>query len=121
VMPPTNSPNLEYQIYLFHPGKVEVEAILAPTLNSVPDRGLRYTISFDDQPPQIIDSLAQDSVHEWEQSVKDSVRKVGRHISLRPWATTHLNFGWSIRASFYKSSWSPESYHNLTTASPPGP
>jgi hypothetical protein len=76
VAPPANSPSLEYQMYLFHPGKVEVEAILAPTLNFVPGRGLRFAISFDDQPPQIIDALAQNSVRDWGQSVEDSVRKV---------------------------------------------
>ena len=76
VTPPADSPSLEYQMYLFHPGRLEVEAILAPTLNFVPARGLRYAISFDDQPPQIIDALAQNTQRDWEQSVEDSVRKV---------------------------------------------
>ncbi len=73
---PTDSPCLEYQMYLFHPGKLEVEAILAPTLNFVPGRGLRYAISFDDQPPQIIDALANNTQQDWARSVEDSVRKV---------------------------------------------
>jgi hypothetical protein len=76
VTPPLDSPCLEYQMYLFHPGKVEVEAILAPTLNFVPGRGLRFAISFDDQPPQIIDALAQNTQQDWARSVEDSVRKV---------------------------------------------
>jgi hypothetical protein len=76
VTPPQQSPHLEYQVYLFHPGKVEVEAIVAPTLNFVPGRGLRFAISFDDQQPQIVDALAQNSRVDWETSVKDSVRKV---------------------------------------------
>jgi hypothetical protein len=47
----------------------------------VPGRGLRYAISFDDQPPEIVDALAQKSREDWETSVKDSVRKVtSRHI-----------------------------------------
>jgi len=74
VTPPRNSPCLEYQMFLFDKGKVEVQAILAPTLNFVPGRGLRYAISFDDQEPQIIDALAQHSNQDWETSVKDSVR-----------------------------------------------
>ncbi len=73
---PPDSPCLEYQMYLFHAGQVEVEAILAPTLNFVPGRGLRYAISFDDQPPQIIDALARNSLPDWEKSVADSVRRV---------------------------------------------
>ena len=80
-MTPPDSPCLEYQMYLFHAGPIEVEAILAPTLNFVPGRGLRYAISFDDQPPQIIDALARNSFAEWEMVVEDSVRKVkSRHV-----------------------------------------
>ena len=73
---PPQSPHLEYQMYLFDPSNVEVEAILSPTLNFVPGRGLRYAISFDDQPPQVIDALAQNSQRDWETTVKDSVRTV---------------------------------------------
>jgi hypothetical protein len=82
---PPDSPCLEYLMYLFHAGPIEVEAILAPTLNFVPGRGLRYAISFDDQPPQIIDALAHNSFADWEKSVADSVRKVkSAHILERP-------------------------------------
>jgi hypothetical protein len=76
VTPPRNSPCLEYKMYLFHPGKVEVEAVISPTLNFVPGRGLRFAISFDDQPPQIIDALAHHSPADWEAAVKDNVSKV---------------------------------------------
>jgi len=76
VMPPRDSPRLEYKLYLFDARTVEVEAILSPTLNFVPGRGLRYAVSFDDEAPQVIDALAQNSVEDWGTSVKDSVRKV---------------------------------------------
>ena len=76
VTPPRDSPRLEYKLYLFDPRTVEVEAILSPTLNFVPGRGLRYAVSFDDEAPQVIDALAQNSVEDWGTSVKDSVRKV---------------------------------------------
>ncbi len=80
-----DSPCLEYQIYLFHAGPIEVEAILAPTLNFVPGRGLRYAISFDDQQPEIIDALAHNSLADWEKSVANSVRKVtSTHILTEP-------------------------------------
>ena len=62
-------------MYLFEAGKVNVEAILAPTLNFVPGRGLRYAVSFDDQPPQVVDALAHNSTADWSKSVKDSVRE----------------------------------------------
>jgi hypothetical protein len=81
VTPPANSPCLEYKMFLFYSGDLEVEAIVAPTLNFVPGRGLRFAISFDDQPPQIIDLVpgkytAGDGNRDWENTVKDSVRKV---------------------------------------------
>jgi len=75
-VPPASAPCLEYRVYLFNPGKVDVEAILGPTLNFVPGRGLRYAISFDGQAPQVVDALARNSVEDWATSVKDSVRKV---------------------------------------------
>jgi hypothetical protein len=76
VTPPQNSPCLEYKMYLFKAGMVNVEAILAPTLNFVPGRGLRYAVSFDEQPPQVVDALAHNTTADWSESVKDSVRKV---------------------------------------------
>jgi endo-1,4-beta-D-glucanase Y len=81
VTPPQNSPCLEYKMYLFNPGNLEVEAIAAPTLNFVPGRGLRLAISFDNQPPQIINLVPQkyiagDGNGDWEQTVRDSARKV---------------------------------------------
>ena len=76
VNPPENSPHLEYRMYWFDAGEVKVHAILAPTLNFVPGRGLRYAISFDNQPPQIVDALEHNSLQDWGTSVKDSVRQI---------------------------------------------
>ncbi len=61
VTPPEDSPRLEYRMYLFNPQKATVHVTVAPTLNFVPDRALRYAISFDDQPPQTIDIVPRDS------------------------------------------------------------
>jgi len=52
--PGKDSPCLEYQMYLFSSGKVEVESIVGPTLGFMPGRPLRYAVSFDDEIPQII-------------------------------------------------------------------
>ena len=87
VTPPKDSPCLEYQMYLFHPGKVEVEAIIDPTLNFVQGRGLRYALSFDDQPPQIVTAVpavytAMDGNSDWATTVKDSVRKIKTNLTL---------------------------------------
>jgi len=79
---PQSSPCLEYRMYLFRSGTVEVETVLAPTLNFVPGRGLRYALSFDDQAPQIVDALAANSVADWSKTVEDSVRKVKSTFTL---------------------------------------
>jgi hypothetical protein len=76
LLPPQAAPTLEYRMYLFDSGKASAQAILAPTLNFVPGRGLRYAISFDEQPPVIVDALADDSPQAWAAAVSDGVRKV---------------------------------------------
>ena len=82
ILPPATAPCLEYQVYLFDPGTVEVQAILGPSLNFVPGRGLRYAISFDEQSPQVVDALAHNSVEDWSTAVKDNVRKVSSEHTL---------------------------------------
>jgi hypothetical protein len=77
--PGKDSPCLEYQMYLFSTGKVEVAAILAPTLNFVPGRGLRYAMSFDDEAPQVVTLVpqnynARNGNRDWEKSVEDNAR-----------------------------------------------
>ncbi len=54
-VPQGNSPHLEYKVYLFNEGEVNVNVYLAPTMNfnSKPE-GIRFAISFDDETPQII-------------------------------------------------------------------
>jgi len=77
--PGKDSPCLEYQMYLFTTGKVDVAAITAPTLNFVPGRGLRYAVSFDDEAPQVVTLVpqkysAQNGNRDWEKSVEDNAR-----------------------------------------------
>ena len=76
LMPPRAAPTLKYRVYLFDSGKVRLQALLAPTLNFVPGRGLRYAVSIDDQTPVIVDALADDSQKAWATAVSDGVRKV---------------------------------------------
>jgi hypothetical protein len=81
VVPLQNSPRLEYRMYLFDPQKADVWITVAPTLNIMPNRGLRYGIAFDDQPPQIIDIVpqgfdARNGNREWEESVRNASRRV---------------------------------------------
>jgi len=80
--PGRNSPSLEYRMYLFDSGKAEVDAILGPTQNFTPGRGLRFAMAFDDQAPQVVDTLAQNSNRDWETTVKDSVRHVKSNFTI---------------------------------------
>jgi len=88
--PPSDSPCLEYKMYLFTPGKVSVLATFAPTLNFNPDRGLRYAVSFDDQTPRIVDIVpkefdARNGNREWEESVRNSIRTIrSEHVLSNP-------------------------------------
>jgi len=75
--PGEDSPCLEYRMYLFTSGPVEVTAITAPTLNFVPDRGVRYAVSLDDETPQVVTLVpqgyqAQNRNPAWEKSVADN-------------------------------------------------
>lgn len=87
VTPPDNSPRLEYKMFLFDSGPVEVETMLSPTLNFVFGRGLRFALSFDDQPPQVITAVpenyaAGDGNHDWERTVADGVRIIRTPFSI---------------------------------------
>ena len=77
--PGKDSPSLEYKMYLFNTKTVEVVAVTSPVLNFQPDRGVRYAVSFDDEPPQVITLVpqkysAQNGNHDWEASVKINAR-----------------------------------------------
>jgi hypothetical protein len=94
VTPPQDSPALEYQMWLTTTGAVDVITILSPALNFDPARPVRLAVSLDDAAPQIITVVRQgytagDGNRDWEESVKDGVRKVkSRHIIATPGAHT---------------------------------
>ena len=71
-----NSPCLEYRMYLFETGKVDVETLLAPSLDFMPGRALRFALSFDDQTPQIIELPRQTNGRLWDQAVRDGGYKL---------------------------------------------
>lgn len=71
---PGSGPYLEYEVYLFTTGEVTLQTIVAPSLNFVPGRGLRYAVAIGDEEPQIVDILENETPHTWGQSVMDAVR-----------------------------------------------
>ncbi len=79
--PGKDSPCLDYSMYVFNAGKVEVDSIVGPTLNFIPGRPLRYAVSFDGEPPQAVTIVpasfnAQNGNRSWEESVRNSCRHV---------------------------------------------
>ncbi|HEY4009252.1 MAG TPA: glycosyl hydrolase 115 family protein [Acidobacteriaceae bacterium] len=67
---------LEYRMYLYDAGDFELQMTLAPTLNFVPGRGLRFAVSVDDGPRTVVDALEHNSEKDWAQAVSDGVRRV---------------------------------------------
>jgi hypothetical protein len=76
------APVLDYRIFVFEAGTFDVEAIVAPTLNFVPGRGLRFALSMDDGPVKVVDALEHNSDQDWAEAVRDGVRKVASTIAI---------------------------------------
>jgi hypothetical protein len=68
--------SLDYRMYLYDSGDFELQMRLAPTMNFVPGRGLRFAVSVDDGPRAIVDALEHNSDKDWAQAVSDGVRRV---------------------------------------------
>jgi hypothetical protein len=88
--PGEDSPCLEYKMYLYTSGNIEVNSIFSPALNFMPGRDLQYAISFDDEPAQKItlvpkDYNAKNRNADWEKSVSDNARfSVTKHFISSP-------------------------------------
>jgi beta-xylosidase/predicted alpha/beta superfamily hydrolase len=95
VTPGANSPRLEYAIYLHEADSITVHAYLSPTLDFNDRKGLRYGISIDDEPPQIINAMSDTSLRAWERSVANNVHVArSRHGVAR--AGAHLLKFWLV-------------------------
>jgi hypothetical protein len=85
VVPGKNAPCLEYRMYLFDSGKVNVNGIFGSTMNFSPKRGVRYAISIDNQKPKTVTLVPKNynsgnGNHKWEKSVMDNA-----HYSKTSW------------------------------------
>jgi hypothetical protein len=77
--PGGDSPHLEYRLQLVAGGEVAVRVICSPTLD-VHATGLRYAVSFDNQPPQVVNLVADTTLGAWERWVSDNANvTVTRH------------------------------------------
>jgi hypothetical protein len=92
---PAGSAHLEYKMYLFKTGEINVDTYFAPTQRFQPNDGFRYAISFDDEKPQVVNFHGGYTQAEWERSVKDGVRiSTSKHILNKPGPHT-LKF-WAV-------------------------
>jgi hypothetical protein len=84
--PGGSAARLEYRMFLFDSGAVQVKAYLSPTLNFTGAKdGLRYAVSFDDDPPQVVNTTADSSNGAWEKSVADNIKvMMTRHTLAKP-------------------------------------
>jgi hypothetical protein len=88
------APHLDYPIHLFEGGDLTVELLLSPTLDYRGRGGLRYAVSIDDEPPQIVNVHQGVTDADWNRAVADNVwvrrtrhrvAAAGRHV-VRIWA-----------------------------------
>jgi len=72
-----NTPCLEYQMYLFSTGTVDVNAYLSPRNNVLHGDGLRYAVSIDDGTPQIVNITTKlngiPMNKSWERNTSDNI------------------------------------------------
>ena len=73
---------LKYHIYLSDEGNFTLHAVLAPTLNFVPGRGLRFAVSIDNSPRVVVDALEHNTDKDWEEAVSDGVKKISVPLSI---------------------------------------
>jgi hypothetical protein len=79
---PSSGAGLEYKMYLYDAGQFEMQAVLAPTLNFVPGRGLRFAVSVDDGPRTVVDALEHNTQADWAEAVSDGVKKVSTPLTI---------------------------------------
>ena len=77
VVPGETSPRLEYDLFMFDSGSVQLHAYLSPTLNFTgAATGLRYAVSIDDEAPQVVDAWPDTSQRAWERAVANNILDV---------------------------------------------
>ncbi len=80
VVPEGNNPRLEYDVWLFKPGEVEIKVLLSPTLNYYNDEGRELAVSVDHAEPQILNIHEDYSNRLWERWVSNSIiEAVSKH------------------------------------------
>jgi len=74
---------LDYRVFLYDSGEFSMQAILAPTLNFAPGRGLRFAVSIDSGPRTLVDALEHNTEKDWAKAVSDGVKKVTIPLTIK--------------------------------------
>ncbi len=72
---PMEAPYLEYDVYLFSTGKVDIEGFFAPSWPFLPKQGLRYAVALGDEEPQVVELTKDMSAPAWEETARSDVRR----------------------------------------------
>jgi hypothetical protein len=89
-LPGRDAPRLEYRMFLTGSGDLTVRNTFGATLNFMPGRDLRYAVSFDEDPPQVVtlvpkSFIAQHGNMQWESVVAHNAwHSVSRHVVATP-------------------------------------
>lgn len=75
-VPVQGSACLEYDMYLFQAGKVDVSLYLSPTLNYFNDGGTELAVSFNNQAPVILNMNKNNKERIWEGWVSNNINQV---------------------------------------------
>ena len=92
---PAGAMRLEYRVFLFTPRRVRVRVHLAPTQKFQPGPGFRYAVSFDGEPPQVVNVHADGSLAAWEREVADGVKVLTSEHAIAT-AGYHLLSFWAL-------------------------
>jgi hypothetical protein len=137
---PHESPRLEYKIFLPHADDYHVKIVTGPTLNFLPGRGLRLAISFDHDPPQVLDAfdkqafadpalrrdLSSPAIRDWATWVRDNARVLtSSHKISQPGVHTlnlwMIDSGVVVQGLVIHRGQLPPSYFGPPTSSTQGP
>ncbi len=91
----TERPALSYGFYLFEPGDITVWTHVSPTLNYDATEGLRFGISIDDGPIQVLNMHEGETDRAWERWVSDNINAVPSGHTVRT-AGRHTLHLWMI-------------------------
>jgi len=95
----TKAPSMEYPVCVSKSGKYDITLYTSPTLNFVPDRGLRIAVGIDDAKPVVVDAYEgfkktsykqafESGSTSWDQIVKENSRQMKTQLTIPAGAHT---------------------------------